>query len=31
MVDKHGKKVDIVTDLERLEQQMMDYIADIDT
>ena len=30
MVDKDGNKVDIVGDLERLEQQMQDYIADID-
>jgi hypothetical protein len=30
MVDKDGKVVDIVGDLERLEQQMGDYINDID-
>ena len=31
MVDKDGNKVDIVADLERLEEQMQAYIADIDT
>lgn len=30
MVDKDGNKVDIVADLERLEEQMQAYIADID-
>ena len=29
MVDKDGKKVDIMKDLERLEEEMMNYLKDI--
>jgi hypothetical protein len=30
MVDKDGKKVDIMKDLERLEEEMISYLKEID-